>query len=117
MANWCDLPDISNTTFSLITSVSDNLWSCKFTGVCFLTQEIQKWHQNCPETYCFWAIGKSNQNLPFSVRDAFLLRHSFTEIKHFAKTVYYCWSLVNAGSPRRWSFSQEHDMNHLIDAN
>ena len=25
----------------MITSVSNNLWSWKFTGVCFLTQEIQ----------------------------------------------------------------------------
>ena len=27
MANWCASDDILNTTFSLITSVSNNLWS------------------------------------------------------------------------------------------
>ena len=52
-----------NTTFSLITSVLNNLWSWKFTGVCFLTQEIQKWHWNCPKIYWFWAIEKTYQNL------------------------------------------------------
>ena len=36
MANWCALADILNTTFSLITSVSNNLCSWKFSGVCFL---------------------------------------------------------------------------------
>ena len=39
----------------------------KFSWVCFLTQDIQKWHRNCPRTYWFWAIGKSYQNLPFSI--------------------------------------------------
>ena len=43
MANWCALASILNTTFSLITFVSNNLSSWKFTGVYFLTQEIQKW--------------------------------------------------------------------------
>ena len=45
-----------NTTFSLITSVSNNLWSWKFTAGCFLTQEIEKWHRNCPKTSWFWGI-------------------------------------------------------------
>ena len=41
--------DILNTTFSLITSTSNNLWSWKLTWVCFLTQEIKKkWHLNFP---------------------------------------------------------------------
>ena len=51
----------------LITSVSNNFWSWKFTGVCFLTQESQKWHQNWPKPYWFWTIGKFYQNLPFSI--------------------------------------------------
>ena len=67
MANWCASPDILNTTFSLITSVSNNLWFWKFNEAGFLTQEIQKWHQNCPKTYWIWAIGKCYQDLPFSV--------------------------------------------------
>ena len=67
MANWCASDDILNTTFSLITSVSNNLWSWKFTRVCFLTQEIQKWHRNFPKIDWFWAIGKFYQNLPFSI--------------------------------------------------
>ena len=56
------LTDILNTTFSLI--ISNNLWSWRSIWVCFLTQEIQKWHYNCPNTYWFWAIGKSYQSLP-----------------------------------------------------
>ena len=55
-ANWCASYDILNTTFSLITAVSTNLWSWKFTGLCFLTHEIQKWHWNSLKTYWFWAI-------------------------------------------------------------
>ena len=39
MTNWCASADILHATFSLITSVSNNLWSCKFNGVCFLTQK------------------------------------------------------------------------------
>ena len=135
MANWCASDNILNTTFSLITSVSNNLCSWKFTWVCFLTQKIQKWHRNCPKTYWFWAIGEFDQNLSFSIylwrkrcgtiaeffpitlfqisntwcgekmslsslfrlkRSnegknehchllAFLIRHSFTDIKHYAK--------------------------------
>ena len=38
----CAPADILNTTFSLITSVSNNLLSLKFTWLCYLTQEIQK---------------------------------------------------------------------------
>ena len=64
MANWCASAGILNNNFSLITFVSNNLWSQKFNGTCFLTQEIQKWHENCPKTYLSWAIGKSYQNLP-----------------------------------------------------
>ena len=41
MANWCASDDILNTTFSLITSVSNNLYSRKFTWVCFLTHEFK----------------------------------------------------------------------------
>ena len=60
--------DILNTTSSLITSVSNNLCSYKFTRVCFLTHEIQKWHCHCLKTYWFWAIEKSYQNLLFNIR-------------------------------------------------
>ena len=67
VANWCASLDILNITFSLITSVSINLRSWIFTGVCFLFQEIQKWYANCPETYWFWSIGKSYENSPFSI--------------------------------------------------
>ena len=42
MTNWYASNDILRTTFSLITYVSKNLWSWKFTEVCFLTKEIQK---------------------------------------------------------------------------
>ena len=42
MTNWYASNDILHTTFSLITYVSKNLWSWKFTKVCFLTKEIQK---------------------------------------------------------------------------
>ena len=54
---------LPNTTFFEITSAWNNLWSWKFSWVSFLTQEIQKWHQNCPKTYWYYAIGKSDQNL------------------------------------------------------
>ena len=47
MANWCASADILNTTFSLITSVSNNL--SEFSRVCFLTQKIQKGHRDCPK--------------------------------------------------------------------
>ena len=50
MANWCGSDDILDTTFSLITCLPNNLWSLKLTGVCFFTQEIQKWHRDSPET-------------------------------------------------------------------
>ena len=53
--------------FFLDDFVSNNLWSWKCTGVCFFTQETQKWHRICPKTYWFWAIGKSYQNLSFSI--------------------------------------------------
>ena len=42
MENWSPSDDILNTAFSLITSVSKNLWSWKFNGGFLLTQEIQK---------------------------------------------------------------------------
>ena len=66
-----------NTTFSLIT-VSNNLWSWKFTGVCFFTQKIQKWHRNWPKTYCPY------RNVPMTVIK-FLIIFKFVEflIKKF----------------------------------
>ena len=42
MSNWWALDDILNTAFSLISSVSNNPLSRKFTRVCFWTQEIRK---------------------------------------------------------------------------
>ena len=33
-----------------VPQLTNNLWSWKPTGVSSLTQEIQKWHQNCPKT-------------------------------------------------------------------
>ena len=65
MENWCASADILNTIFSLINSVSSGFQNSP--GYVFLTQEIQNWHRNCPNTYWFWAMEKSYQNLPFTI--------------------------------------------------
>ena len=54
MANWCALNDILGTSFLLITSVPNNLWSQNFTRVCFLTQKKLKMTSKLP--YCLLVL-------------------------------------------------------------
>ena len=41
-----------------VPRLTNNLWSWKPTGVSSLTQEIQKWHRNCPKTLLVLSYGK-----------------------------------------------------------
>ena len=61
IGNGNALANILNTTSSQITYAQNKLWPWKFSLVCFLTKEFQKWYVKCSKTYCYWAIRKSYQ--------------------------------------------------------
>ena len=61
IGNGNALANILNTTSSQITYAQNKLWPWKFSLVCFLTKEFQKWYVKCSKTYCYWAIRRSYQ--------------------------------------------------------